>query len=67
MSKKQQAINPLVPLGIGIGIGVCTLFAAIELLPFLVIGGAGYMIYKGINNTNTEETNDTCSTGQEKK
>lgn len=63
----EQTMSPLIPLGIGIGIGVCTLFAAIELFPFLVIGGAGYIVYRGINDTDTEEEADTCNTGQDQK
>jgi hypothetical protein len=49
--------EPLIPLGIGIGVGVTGILLAIELLPLAAFGAAGYLIYKGMEskvNTNKE-------------
>ena len=67
MSKKKQS-NPLLPIGFGIGIGACSLWAIAELWPLLIIGGAGYLVVKGLENqyNNSQESNQ-CETGPQKK
>ena len=46
--------SPLVPLGVGIGIGVCSLWALIELWPVLILGGAAYLCIQGTKHTTKE-------------
>lgn len=50
-------------LGIGAVIGLGTLFMLIELLPFIVIGGVGFLIWK--LTSIVQETQ--CNSGPEKK
>lgn len=51
--------NPFVLLGIGTGIGVCTLWVLVELWPIIALGGVAYIIYQGTKNTTKENINDT--------
>lgn len=55
----------LVPLGIGIGVGVLSLYTMIELFPFLIIGGAGYLVMQGLKNKN--RSNECQENGPSKK
>lgn len=56
MENKQ--VNPLVAVGLGIGIGVCTLYALLELWPVLALGGAAYLMYRGAKpQPNKQEEN----------
>jgi hypothetical protein len=56
------------PLGIGIGIGVCSVWALVELWPIIALGGATYLIVKGLHeNYTSNQENTTCKTGTEKK
>ncbi len=55
----------LIPLGVGIGIGALSLWAAIELFPFIVVGGAGYIIYQGL--TKQKENTKWEDPGQDQK
>ena len=56
----ESKLNPLVPLGSGIGVGVTALWAAVELLPLAVMVGAGYIVVKGLekSNKNTEDSEE---------
>lgn len=40
--------HPLVMLGIGVGAGVCGIWLLIELWPLLLLGGAAWLTYKGL-------------------
>ena len=51
---EQDKLNPLVALGLGAGIGVCSLWILLEIWPALVLGGAVYLIYKGTQNKKKE-------------
>lgn len=62
---KDKQISSLVPLGVGIGMGALSLWAAIELFPFLVVGGAGYLVYQGMKNTHKEEQATWPENGQQ--
>lgn len=56
MENKTTTLNPLVALGIGVGAGVCALWALLELWPVLALGGAAYLIYRGSSaSRNTQE------------
>ena len=72
MSNKQEqgaSISPLLPFGLGVGAGLCGIWAAIELLPLLAMGGVGYLVYLGLAQTkgaNKEEAKK-CNTGTAKK
>ena len=48
-------INPLIAIGLGIGAGVCGLWVLLEMWPIILLGGAGYLILKGVEQ-NTKET-----------
>lgn len=50
-------IGSKIPLGIGIGIGICSIWALIELWPVIILGGAAYLIVKGLEDQyiNTQE------------
>lgn len=50
----QNNLNPLVALGLGVGIGVCGLWVFIETWPLLALGGAAYLVYKGTQQTKKE-------------
>jgi hypothetical protein len=64
----SKAVNPLLPLGIGVGVGILSLYAVIELFPLIALGGAGYLVIKGLNiNSKSKEETSTCSTGHQKK
>ncbi len=64
----EQTVSPLLPFGAGIGVGLISLWALIELLPLLALGGVGFLIFKGLEASNiTKEDTDTCSTGQQAK
>lgn len=49
-------INPLIAIGLGIGIGVCGLWMLIEMWPLIILGGAGYLILKGVEKNIKENT-----------
>lgn len=57
-----------VPLGIGIGIGVAGVWALVELWPLLLLGGATYLIVKGMEEDyNSDKEKPECNTGPQKK
>jgi len=51
--------NPLIPLGLGIGIGICSLWLLIELWPLVILGGAGYLVVKGMQGQTTKKKETT--------
>lgn len=55
MNDQTNKSNPLVPLGIGIGVGVCSLWLLLEIWPLVVLGGAGYLVYKGMESKNPKK------------
>ena len=61
----ETNLNPLVAMGVGIGVGVCGLWILLETWPILILGGAAYLVYKGVQKT-TKESIDICS-GTDKK
>lgn len=63
---RSSSDSHMVALGAGIAIGVGGLILVIELLPLLALGGAGYLIYKGMENTVKQET-AKCATGPQEK
>jgi hypothetical protein len=46
----------LITFGLGIGAGVCGIWLLIEALPLIALGGAGYLILKGMENSQKENT-----------
>ena len=48
MTNKPAVNTPLLTLGIGIGVGAVALWAAVELLPVLVLGGGAWLLYKAV-------------------
>ena len=46
----------LVTFGLGLGAGVCGIWLLIEALPIIALGGAGYLILKGMENSKNKET-----------
>ena len=56
---KEITSNPLVPLGLGIGVGICSLWLLLEVWPLLMLGGAGYLVYKGMEKQNSKEKETT--------
>lgn len=63
MNEKQ------IPLGVGIGIGVCSVWALIELWPIIVLGGAAYLVVKGLEDKyiSNQERCSECKTGTQQK
>jgi len=55
MNDQTSKSNPLVPLGLGIGVGVCSLWLLLEVWPLVVLGGAGYLVYKGMESQNSKK------------
>jgi len=41
--------------GIGVGVGLLSLWAIIEIAPILLLGGTGYLIVKGLTPSEKEE------------
>ena len=37
--------------GAGVGAGLIAIWAAVELFPLLLLGGAGYFVYQGLKQT----------------
>jgi len=62
----SKDLNPLVALGLGAGVGVCSLWVLIEVWPVLVLGGAAYLVYKGTQQSNKENIT-RCNDGKSKK
>lgn len=60
--------DPKIPLGIGIGIGITSIWALVELWPVLLLGGAAYLVVKGLEEDHTEKQEKSeCNTGPQKK
>lgn len=56
--------DPRVPLGIGIGIGAAGVWALVELWPLFLLGGAAYLVVKGLREDHiNDQENDECKTG----
>jgi hypothetical protein len=47
----MMAVNPLVPLGVGIALGGCALWRIIEMWPVLVIGGGIILALTGVKKS----------------
>lgn len=61
-------IDPKIPLGIGIGIGTAGVWALVELWPLILLGGAAYLVVKGLDDDHTSgQENSQCNTGPQKK
>jgi hypothetical protein len=45
----------LVTFGLGVGAGVCSIWLLIELWPLVLLGGAGYLVLKGMENSRIKE------------
>jgi hypothetical protein len=41
--------------GLGVGAGVCSVYLILELLPLLALGGAAFLIVRGLANTKDTE------------
>ena len=64
----EQPVSPLLPFGVGVGVGVMCLWALVELFPLIALGGAGFLVVKGLKTTNiSKEDTNTCSIGQQVK
>lgn len=50
----MNVVSNLIPLGIGIVIGVCVLWIAVQLSPLFITIGAMYLLYKTMSNPDTE-------------
>lgn len=60
--------DPKVPLGIGIGIGAASVWALVELWPLLLLGGAAYLVVKGLESDHTDgQEKPECNIGPQKK
>ena len=44
----------LVTFGLGVGAGICGVWLLVEMLPLIALGGAGYLILKGLEQNNTQ-------------
>jgi len=44
----NETLNPLVAIGVGIGIGACAIILLVHLWPLVILGGAAYLIFKGL-------------------
>ena len=58
--------SALIPFGAGLAAGVLGIYALIELFPLVVLGGAGFLVYKGMTAT-VDKENTICEIGQQKK
>lgn len=61
--------NPhnLLLLGLGLGLGACSIWVLFELWPVVVMAGAGYIVLKSLEGkSSTWQEYDTCA-GYQKK
>lgn len=63
----QGGNTQLIPLGIGIIIGLFSFLILIELWPILVIGLGLFIIFKGQQSHRPAEERDECSLGNQTK
>jgi len=45
-------LSPLIPLGVGVAIGGSVLWIAIKIWPAVILGGAAWLIAKGVGKSN---------------
>jgi len=42
--------HPLFMIGVGAGAGICAIWLLVELWPLLLLGGAAWLAYKGLES-----------------
>lgn len=57
MTNKTMLDSPLLTFGLGVGAGATLLWAAVELLPLLLIGGGVWLAAKGVTPVNPPREN----------
>ena len=57
MTEKTILDNPLLAFGLGVGAGATALWAAVELLPLILIGGGVWLAVKGVTPGKTPREN----------
>lgn len=62
----EKRNNDLLAFGAGVGVGVVSVWALIELFPLILLGGAGYLAYQGLKHT-VKENSQWQDNGQDHK
>lgn len=52
---KSKTNDSVLALGLGIGLGATIIWAAVELLPIVLIGGGVYIAFKAIDPSSKKE------------
>ena len=47
--------DKLIAFGAGVGIGVLSIYAIVQLFPFIMLGGVGYIIYSNLSNQEKDD------------
>lgn len=57
MTNKTLLDDPLLAFGLGVGAGATLLWAAVELLPLLLVSGGVWLAVKGVTSVNPPREN----------
>lgn len=56
LERMKNNNKDLLVFGTGVGVGLLVIWAAIELFPLIALGGAGFLLYKGLETKHEEKT-----------